>query len=355
MSNLNDRAWILLDPIEYLPCSIGVVARRDRVDEIRLLEESSAGQEYFVRAILSDHVPLAGTMDSILSRPVYHGIAVNEKSLTIYLHHGGRNAVFYDLVSSVSSGLIDFIELEVKSSLPSRCFNAARRAVSELLDSMMRTMWLPIVVQRLDLYLRGRKSPLCHQLMLPFQEGIKWGPLGGFTQFSILAPYEALIREAITATSPFYRLLCAYRLYEGIQPLRKSLRELGESLGVSDALPKSPAVEPQRLTQFGFHHEFVSGIKNADDFWKKTTDLRNRAAHFLLKGEERPISFSDGNAFAEFGIVAAVLLHYSHLAYTQLAAYLSTRLGGKLHIGSVLPEVESRSRYVLRADPKDEK
>lgn len=205
-------------------------------------------------------------MADILNRPSHHRVAVNDHKLSIYLHHGGRNAVYFDLVGAGSEDWLDYIEVVV-SKYPSNCFWSARTAVSQLLDSMMRTTWLPLTIRRLDLYLEGDESPLCQQLILPFTEGVRWGPLGGIHQYRFFAPYEALIREAITTGSPFYRLLCAYRLYEGVQPLRKMLRELGERAGVPITLPKPQALDLQWLKRFGIRDEFLTGLKNVEDFW----------------------------------------------------------------------------------------
>jgi len=41
-----------------------------------------------------------------------------------------------------------------------------------------------------------------HQLILPFTDRLAIGPLGGFGSFAPLAPYEALLREAIGACEP---------------------------------------------------------------------------------------------------------------------------------------------------------
>lgn len=81
--------------------------------------------------------------------------------LSIYLHHGRRNAVYFDLVGRGPHGELEYIEVIVYSRFPSNCFWAARTAVSELLDAMMRTMWLPLTIRRLDLFLDGDDEVLC--------------------------------------------------------------------------------------------------------------------------------------------------------------------------------------------------
>ena len=269
------EGWVLVDPKEPLPCSLGVVVPEFRVEELGRLEQEARERSFLVRAVLSDHVPLAGSMAEILNRPSHHRVAVNDHQLSIYLHHGGRNAVYFDLIGAGPEGWLDYIEVVVQSKYPSHCFWSARTAVSQLLDSMMRTTWLPLTIRRLDLYLEGDQRPLCQQLILPFTDGVRMGPLGGVHQYPFLAPYEALIREAITTGSPYYRFLCAYRLYEGIQPLRKMLRELGERGGVGVTLPKPQRLDLAWLKRFGIQDEFLAGLKNVEDFWQRTGQLRH--------------------------------------------------------------------------------
>lgn len=251
MSNPNSEGWVLVDPREALPCSLGVVEPESRLNELRRIEQEGQERPFLVRAVLSDHIPLAGNMADILNRPSYHRVAVNDHKLSIYLHSGAKNIVYFDLVGAGPEGQLDYIEVIVQTKYPNNCFWSVRTAVSQLLDSMMRMTWLPLTIRRLDLHLEGDERPLCQQLILPFTDVVRCGPLGGVHQYPFLAPYEALIREAITTGSPYYRLLCAYRLYEGVQPLRKKLRELGKRTGVPVTLPKPPPLNLEWLKGFG--------------------------------------------------------------------------------------------------------
>lgn len=343
-------AWVLVDPKEPLPCSLGVVVPESRVEELGRIEQESRERAFLVRSVLSDHVPLAGSMAEILSRPSHHRVAVNDHRLTIYLHHGGKNAVYFDLVGSGAEGRLDYIEVMVQTKYPSNCFWSARTAVSQLLDSMMRTMWLPLTIRRLDLYLEGDERPLCQQLILPFTDGVRWGPLGGIHQYPFLAPYEALVREAITTGSPYYRLLCAYRLYEAVQPLRRTLRDLGQRSGVAVSLPKPQPLDLDWLRRFGIQDDFLAGVKNVEDFWQKTGKLRNAAAHFLLKDAKSPVSFSDGPTYYTYSLAGALLLHYSHAAFLELSRSIPNELSDKLQRGSILPMPERRRDFLLWPD-----
>jgi hypothetical protein len=130
--------YVLVDPKQPLPCSLGVVVRQSRIDQLGEIERSGEEHLFVVRAVLSHHIPLAGSMEEILARPSYRLLAVNEPTLTIYLHHGGRNATFFDLVGATPDLWVDSIDVNVRSRFPSNCFWAARSAVSYLLDTMVR-------------------------------------------------------------------------------------------------------------------------------------------------------------------------------------------------------------------------
>lgn len=342
--------YVLVDPKVLLPCALGTVAPEGRLSELAEIEREGKVRQFVVRAVLSDHVPLAGSMEAILTRPSHHLMFVNGESLTLFLHHGGRNAVFADLVGAGGDSVLAYVSVEVESRYPSNCFWAARTSVSQLLDTMMRTRWLPLTIRRLDLHLAGDPEPLCHQLMLPFTDGVKWGPLGGIHQFRILAAYESLIREAITTSSPYYRLLCAYRLYEGLNPLRKTIRELGEKLGVTAPMPKPPVVDVTWLQTLGFSAELLGRVRNAEDFWRETAELRHGAAHFLLDDSTQPVSFSDGGTYQTYALVGAVLLHYSNEAFSALHGHISTHFGDRLQRGSIYPMVQRRADFVIRPD-----
>lgn len=348
MSLKQNDPYVLIDPKTPLPCALAVLIRQSCIGDVREIEKSGKEHTFRVRAVLSDHIPLAGSIDEVVSRPSSHLLAVNGKKLSIYLHHGGTNAVYYDLVAGETEEL-EYIEVTVKSRFPSNAFYSSRTAVNRLLDSLMRVQWLPLTIRRLDLHYEDQATPLCHQLVLPFTEGIRLGPLGGIQQLPLFTAYEAVVREAITTISPYYRLLCAYRLYEGLNPLRKSLRELAIRLKIDKKLPKSPKVDLNDLRSYGFHEEFLKGIKNTQDFWQKTTDLRNSIAHFLTKNLQGPLEISDGGTYQTYSLCGAVLLSYSHMAFRDLWLYASRNLAD-LNRGSVLPTEDRRDAFILRPD-----
>jgi len=344
-----DDPFILVDPPEPLPAGLGVVMLRSRLGTLKGMQERNLQGRFLVRALLSDHVPLSGSVRQILSRPVQHSLFVQGNPLTMYLHHGGRNAVFFDLLPEAADKLKS-IEVEVETKFPSNAFLAARTAFNCLLDSVMRVRWLPITISRLDLHIAGEVEPLCHQLVLPFDESLRIGPLGGIHQFPPIAAYEAVVREAITATSPFYRLLCAYRLYEGLQPLRRWLRDTAAKLQIDTRLPKPREVDPRELMLYGFSEEFRSGLRTTDDVWKKMTEHRNSVAHFLSRKSGAALRIFEGATYYEYSLCGAYLLKCANEGFRDLWQYFSKHLNSHLTRGSILPLAEQREMFILRPD-----
>jgi len=69
--------------------------------------------------------------------------------------------------------------VDVEANHPARALAPARTAVNQLLDTIMRVGWVPLVIMRLDVWLAGEDEPLLHQIQLPFTRGMTIGPLGG--------------------------------------------------------------------------------------------------------------------------------------------------------------------------------
>ena len=201
---------------------------------------------------------------------------------------------------------------------------------------------------RIDLFLKEKNEPIAHQLLLPYPAGLEMGPLGGIHVYPAFASYNAVLREAIISASPYYRFLCAYRLYEGLNKLRKWLREVSSKLEVKEKLPKDPLVDHKFLLSIGFDQEFLSGLKTIGDLWKKFTEARNRIAHYFLSNDNRPLHFSDGKTYNEYSIASGVFLYHSNLALVDLAMYFNKNLSSKLARGSILPMKEQKDRFCIK-------
>lgn len=338
--------FYVVDPKTPIAGCLAVLVPESKYKILGEIESDRKLRRFAARVYLSDHIPLAGGITDVIERPPYHFVRINVPPLSIYLHHGGRNAVYFDFIAN-DEGFLKYIEVEVEAELPSMAFDPTRTAVNGLLDSLQRNIWLPLTIARVDLLIKGESEPFAHQIILPFSQALSVGPLGGIHQYPAFSYYEAVLREAIISTSPFYRLLCAYRLYEGLNKLRAWMKQVADELGVEEKLPKDRAVDQEVIQGLGLTDAFKN-VRTIGDLWKQFGDLRNRVAHFFLKDDDRPLHFSHGRTYYEYSLAGALLLHHANLGFTDLSLFFNRKLSGKLVKGSILPMQEYRDQFVIR-------
>lgn len=342
-------ANILVFPREPSTGAIGAFAKYQKLEQIKQLEHERIARTWEVRAYISDHAPLAGGADDALARPAYHVLHLNENPLWLYLHSGGRNAVYYGLFGD-KVGKLQYITVSVESRLPSNALLIARGPINALLDVFTRNSNMPLTVQRLELISPRDGETLISELLIPERNGIALGPLGGFMQAVPFAPYDALYREALTTASPFYRLLCAWKMYEGTNRIRRWIREECERRRINDQMPSDPEVDPQELIRLGLDATFVEGIRHARDLFEKMREQRNAIAHFLIERDEGEshIYVADGRQLHAYAIGAAALLRYAHRVLEELRLFCSRRIpfAGGAHI---LPMPQNRDQFIVRA------
>ncbi|MCF6250940.1 MAG: hypothetical protein L3J75_06690 [Methylococcaceae bacterium] len=344
---MEDEEYLVVNPRTPIAGCLAVVVKKSKYQTLADIEQSSIRHRFIARAYLSDHVPLHGSINEIMSRAQFHCIKLNETPLSIFLHHGGENAVYYDFCSG-EDGFLEFIEVEIDAELPSSAFSPARTAVNELIDSIQRGQSIPLVIVRIDLLLKEENEPFAHQLILPYPVSLNMGPLGGIYQYPDFSSYESVLREAIISSSPYYRLLCAYRLYEGLNKLKMWLKTISKEIGVNEKLPKDPKIDKKLLSELGFDMDKFSSVSNMNDLWNQFTDLRNQVAHFFTKNAEYSLHLSHGQTYYEYSLSAAILLHYSNITFSNLSQYFNKYLSGKLAACSILPMKECRDKFVIR-------
>jgi hypothetical protein len=125
---------------------------------------------------------------------------------------------------------------------------------------------------------------IAYELVLPYQYGLRIGPLGGIDQVVPFAPYDANYREAIISSSPFYRLLCAFRIYDGTTEIRRWLKQQCDQYQVAERMPADPEVDPAELRGLGYEPEIVNGIRRERDLFERFREHRNAIAHFVIEG-----------------------------------------------------------------------
>ncbi len=338
----------IFSPYTPKPGMLAAMARPEKLEEIKELETSGRKTVWKVRGIISDSVPLSGEILEALKRPAHNLLFLNEDPLTIYLHAGGKKAVYYDFVGDEKHNL-QYIEVQVESRLPSVALLLARRPLNAMLDAITRNFTLPLSLQRLELISPKDGDVLVSQALLPTNTKIVAGPLGGIVQAVPFAPYDAIYREALTSSSPFYRLLCAARMYEGTNTIRKWMKERCDERGIQDRLPSDPQVSQEELKEFGFSTEIIQGVKTTQDLFHKLKDMRDAIAHFLIERETGDVHvyLAEGAELERYSTAAVALLHYAHNALESLRHFYTNKL--ESHRGMVLPMVQNRHEFIVRA------
>jgi hypothetical protein len=234
---VSEDGYYIVDPPNPLPGSLATLLPASQAEKYDAILAKKTFKRYVVRAILGDNIPLAADLDHLVAKPSDSLLHVNEDPLVIHLEYSRYLPFMYEL-RPTSTGNFSHIDFLVDSNVPVATLSTARRAINALLDVIMRNIWLPLVIVRLDVFEKGDAKPLLHQVILPFSDRLAIGPLGGFGSFAPLAPYEALLREGIAAGSPYYRFMCAFRVLEGIGTLRRTIRELAVRFEVQEKLCK---------------------------------------------------------------------------------------------------------------------
>jgi hypothetical protein len=340
---------MLLFPRDPSIGALGSFTKQSRMTEIRPFEAARENRIWEVRAFVSDTIPLTGDAAEALARPFTHKFFLNDSPLRIYLHKGGWNAIYYELVGDERNWL-RHIAIRVQSRLPSNALLLARQPINALLDVLTRDSYMPLLIQRLELMSPTDGGTLIAEMLIPDRHGIVLGPLGGIMQAVPFAPYDALYREAITSSSPFYRLLCAWKIYKGTNRLRRWMHEECTRHNVTERLPPDPDIDTQELINIGFDQTLVAGMRKVADLFNKLGDFRDAIAHFLIErdGAESHVYLADGVHLRMYAIGASALLRYAHRVLEELRQFyvrhLSLRQGGM-----VLPMPENRDQFIVRA------
>jgi hypothetical protein len=248
------------------------------------------------------------------------------------------------------TGKVRYITVSVESSLPSNALLLARGPINALLDVFTRDSNMPLTVQRLELMSPLDGNVLMSEFLIPQRNGVALGPLGGIMQAVPFAPYDALYREALTTTSPFYRLLCAWKMYEGTNRIRRWIQEQCEQRGINERMPPDPDVDPQELIRLGLDAAFVEGIRHARDLIEKMRDQRDAIAHFLIERDEggSHVYVADGRQLQVYAVGSAALLRYAHRVLEELRLFCSQRIPFARG-AMILPMPQNRDQFIVRA------
>jgi hypothetical protein len=350
MDSMPDEEYFILDPPNPLPGTMTVLVPAGRVARFQEIVASREFHRYTVRAVIADAIPLSGNLRELIARPSVSLLLVNGAPLTIHLEFPGYMPNFYELHTAASNSL-SHVDVLIDTNDPTATLGYARSTVNQLLDVLLRHVWIPLVIVRLDVFIREEETPLLHQLVLPFTNQLAIGPIGGFGSAPLLAPHEALLKEAIGATSPYYRFICAYRLLEGAKYLRSEISSLARQYSVQETMPRPPAIDQGVVTGLGFDQSVAARIISVDTLISTFRDDRNAAVHTLLSRESTTIlDVSDGGRYRHYYNASALLLFYAHAAVKDLTIFFNRHIHQYLARGTRALFPEDRERLIPKLD-----
>ncbi|MEJ7606045.1 MAG: hypothetical protein WKF37_07205 [Bryobacteraceae bacterium] len=154
------------------------------------------------------------------------------------------------------------IQTYVSAKKPELALGYARAAISQFTDTLAMHTQNPLAIQRMELLSPVDGGVLAFQITVPQRVTTN---VKSFHSLRAGGPFlhtEAIYREAITNPSPYYRLLLAFRGFEGVQQVRKMVRKLATDLNIPEKMPKAVRVDGLELARLGFHPE-VRGLRTA--------------------------------------------------------------------------------------------
>lgn len=125
----HQERFTVVFPPEPTPGCLAVAVPESRLGELQRLEQERARRVWRVRGVVSDHVPLIGSIQDVLLGRPEHNFFLNANPLSIYLHHGANNACYYDFVGDATASL-RYVEVRVETELPSNAFLYARQPLT---------------------------------------------------------------------------------------------------------------------------------------------------------------------------------------------------------------------------------
>jgi len=239
-----------------------------------------------------------------------------------------------------------------RSTRPELALGYGRAAINQFIDTLALQSENPLMIQRLEVLSLQDNGVLAFQITVPSRV-VTTAPR--FHSLRPAAPFrnaEAIYREAISNSSPYYRLLLAYRGFEGIQQIRKVIRKSAERFRVTDKMPRPVSLDATELAQIDFHGP-VLNLKNSDDLVEHYRQLRNGVAHFVVEQKAGgSLQFSSTLVYT-YAKVSTVLLRYLRLELRQLRDYYERHLANRIH-KYPLWNPDDRGKQHLVVCPDDE-
>jgi hypothetical protein len=261
-------------------------------------------------------------------------------------------ALTFRLIANNENRIIAF-GLQVEAKSPIRALEDAREPFGELLDSITSYTDAPLRYIQFSVAEDEESQPLAFEVHLPYRNGLLLDA-AHFEMHPVFSVADAIMREGICSESPYYRLLCAYRVKEGIDLIRNSAGQFAASVDKQRLMPKEPQILASELLKRGaglgrteadeqkIDPCRVFNLTQLFNFWN---EKRNAAAHIFKEASrgsaEAVLRPSRGTDYRDFSSTAAILLYYAGLhlrelktfAFEQLEPQSPFQVSGRMFIG----------------------
>jgi hypothetical protein len=340
-----------LPPFTALPGTQTMIYRSSKAWELVMLGKAKERHVYRVRAIVTDQYHhLNSSLEDLVAFQPQNRLPLPNGSFSIWKHYGGNRAVFFDLRAD-PTGNLSAIEVEVSAVRPELALAYARAAVNQLLDSLTATVPHPIIIQRLEvLSPKDNQSILAYQVTMPHQSLMNVPKFGGLFPSRSFAGIEAILREALTNPSPYYRLLLAYKGFEGLKRLRRQFPDFTKKHNVNAPPLTDMKLDKTEFAQHGFRDEALA-LDDMEQLIEHYKSLRDACAHFFVGGRGKAARHQHLHLSSTLahtcGRVATLMLLYVRRDLAYLKDYHRRYLAPITHLGMLLPMESARERFMV--------
>lgn len=275
-----EDSLLIEHPEVHFPGNVEVIIPESSRSQLLEIQKDRKERLYLGRAYLSSIYDNTRPRDKLLKFTGATLIKMTEKELRFHISWRRSGVVF--IFRCNSHKMLNCVEAYTKGTLPSNALDTFKSALYTLIDRLVYTLKCPIYVQGIILLLD--RKPLCYEVPITFagEKTIAYG--GGVGSVHWFVPLDALEREAICSTSPFYKVLCRFRIYKGITHyLRKELRSFANKINQKAPMPQTPRITKGELQALRLTKGPVSKAKTYEEVAEAHRDLRNGIAHFLMK------------------------------------------------------------------------
>ena len=218
-------------PASGAPNAITVVAiaENETRDEAARLQDRSI-RMFDVEVLLTKQLTLPDTFNADFTKEDGTSLITLGSSIKVDTAGGAFH------VELNSRNEMALIRMEVEASIPTEARNKAYDAIAKFLDHLSYLARAPILTGQMKITDAKNQVITIEIIGADREVMLNYGAALLFRQ---LAPIYGLYREFKNSSSAYYRLICLYKIMEGILVvLRKKARKEANALGLPFSLPK---------------------------------------------------------------------------------------------------------------------